>query len=33
MRRAGNRSIELTDAGRAGLASEFGVDLAGGRAA
>jgi hypothetical protein len=32
-RRAGNRSIELTDAGRAGLASEFGVDLAGGRAA
>jgi hypothetical protein len=32
-RRAGNRSIELTDAGRAGLASEFGVDLAGSRAA
>jgi DNA-binding transcriptional ArsR family regulator len=26
-RRAGNRSVELTDAGRAGLAREFGVDL------
>jgi DNA-binding transcriptional ArsR family regulator len=32
-RRAGNRSIALTAAGRAGLASEFGVDLAAERAA
>lgn len=28
-RRAGNRSVKLTDAGRAGLARDLGVDLDG----